>query len=39
MKKFETPELEVLEFAVADVITTSQTGGNGTLLPDDDFGG
>lgn len=40
MKKFQTPELEVVMFDVADVITTSGLqGGNGTVLPDDDFGG
>ena len=27
MKKFETPEIEVREFAIEDVITTSTTGG------------
>lgn len=32
MKKFETPEVEVVEFAVEDVITTS-TGGNGGGMP------
>ena len=43
MKKFETPEIEVVEFAVEDVITTSGegdvggTGGNGTQLPDDEL--
>ena len=36
MKKFQTPELEVVMFDVADVITTS-IGGNGTQLPDDEF--
>ena len=35
MKKFETPEIEVVEFAVEDVITTSN--GNGTMLPDDEL--
>lgn len=34
MKKFETPELNVVTFAVADVITAS---GGGTILPDDEF--
>ena len=33
MKKFETPAMEVVQFNVEDVITTS--GGNGTILPDD----
>lgn len=32
MKKFEIPEIEVTEFAVEDVITTS-----GTILPDDEL--
>ena len=27
MKKFETPELEILKFTVMDVITTSQEPG------------
>lgn len=31
MKKFETPEVEVVEFAVEDVITTS--GVNGGMPP------
>lgn len=35
MKKFEIPEIEVTKFAVEDVITTS--GGNGTVLPDDEL--
>lgn len=35
MKHFEIPEMEVVEFEVADVITTS--GGNGTELPPDEF--
>lgn len=30
MKKFETPEIEVSEFEVTDVITTSQRGENET---------
>lgn len=34
MKKFETPELEVVKFNVEDVITTS---GNGTETPPDEF--
>ena len=34
MKFFEVPEVEVVKFAVADVITTSN-GDN--ILPDDDF--
>lgn len=34
MKKFEIPEIEVITFAVEDVITAS---GNGTMLPDDNF--
>lgn len=33
MKFFEVPEVEVVKFAVADVITTS----NSDVLPDDDF--
>lgn len=28
MKKFETPEIEVREFAIEDVITTSTTEGD-----------
>ena len=34
MKKFETPELNVVKFDIEDVITTSLVGGDGTLLPD-----
>lgn len=38
MKKFETPELEVVKFSVEDVITTSgDVGGNGTQLPDQEL--
>lgn len=38
MKKFETPEIEVVSFSVEDIITTSTPGsGNGTILPDDGF--
>ena len=38
MKHFETPEVEVVKFDVADVITTSgNTGGNGTMTPDDEL--
>lgn len=33
MKKFETPEIEIAKFNVADVITTS----GDTRLPDDDL--
>lgn len=33
MKKFETPDMEVVKFDVADIITTSP-GGGGTMLPD-----
>ena len=33
MKQFETPVLEVVNFDVADVITTSP---GGTILPDDE---
>lgn len=36
MKKFETPEMEVMKFNIADVITTSN-GGSGTILPDDEI--
>jgi hypothetical protein len=35
MKKFETPELEVVKFNVADVITTSKQD-PGSILPDDE---
>lgn len=35
MKKFETPEIEIAKFSVADVITTS--GGGGTITPPDEF--
>ena len=35
MKQFEMPELEVVNFSVADVITTS--GGGSTITPDDEF--
>lgn len=38
MKKFETPELEVVKFDVADIITTSSSKDPGTIMPDDDFG-
>ncbi len=36
MKKFETPELEVVRFEIEDVITTS---GDGVIddLPEDEF--
>ena len=39
MKKFETPDMEVVKFDVADIITTSSGGGTtspggGTMLPD-----
>ena len=34
MKKFETPEIEVTEFAVEDVITVSG-GSNGPTCTDD----
>lgn len=35
MKKFETPELNVVKFEIEDVITTSPLqGGDETLLPD-----
>lgn len=34
MKKFETPELNVVTFAVEDVITASP---GGTITPDDEF--
>ena len=39
MKKFETPVIEIAKFNVADVITTSTgtTGGNGPIMPDDEF--
>ena len=36
MKKFETPVVEVVTFAVEDVITASAGNGNGTILPDDE---
>lgn len=36
MKKFETPEVNVVTFTVEDVITTS-SGGGGTMLPDDEL--
>lgn len=32
MKKFQTPEIEVMNLMVADVITAS-----GTILPDDEI--
>lgn len=35
MKQFEAPEMEIVQFEVADVITTS--GGNGTEMPKDEF--
>ena len=35
MKEFETPEIQIVVFSVEDIITTS--GGNGTIMPDDDF--
>lgn len=34
MKKFETPDMEVVKFDVADIITTSPGPGGGTMLPD-----
>lgn len=38
MKKFENPEIQVEEFCVEDVITTSNGGGgNGTVGPEDEF--
>lgn len=39
MKQFEAPEMEVVQFEIADVITTSgeSTGGGGTVLPPDEF--
>jgi len=44
VKKFETPEMEIEKFDVADIITTSDettipgTGSNpGTILPDDNW--
>lgn len=35
MKQFMAPEMEVVKFDIADVITTS--GGNGTEMPKDEF--
>ena len=37
MKKFETPEVNVVTFAAEDVITTSASAGNGSMLPDDEL--
>ena len=36
MKKFENPIVEVIAFAVEDVVTTSGEQGGGTILPDDE---
>ena len=36
MKQFMAPEMEVVKFDIADVITTSG-GGNGTEMPKDEF--
>lgn len=33
MKKYETPEIEIMTIAVEDIITTSST----TILPDQDL--
>ena len=38
MKKYESPEIEVVKFNAADVIAVSgNTGGNGTVTPPDEF--
>lgn len=37
MKKFETPAIEVTKFDVTDVITSSNGGNGGTILPDIDI--
>ena len=37
MKKFETPEMEVVKFDVADIITTSYKDGIDTILPEDEI--
>ena len=39
MKKFEAPELEIMEFAVMDVITTSTGSDLGTPELDPNFMG
>lgn len=36
MRKFEIPEVEIVEMNVTDVITTSGTD-TGTIMPDDDL--
>jgi len=37
MKVFMNPELDVVKFDAADIITASQTGGNGPWTPEDEF--
>ena len=37
MKKFENPIVEVVTFAVEDVVTTSPSQVGGTTTPDDEF--
>lgn len=37
MKFFETPSMEIVKFAVEDIVTTSPGGGNGSQLPEEEY--
>lgn len=35
-KTFETPEMEIRNFTIEDIVTTSNGGGGEIVLPEDD---